>query len=81
MIRSGLGSVLVFRGDTMPKPIEEMDPQTREQVWNMAGRIQWTAEDWKTFHKYVTLAFATIVFRHAKERISNGPETIGAEKI
>jgi len=53
----------------MPKPIEEIDPKTAAQVWELAGRITWTAEDWKTFYFAITRAFVEIVGRHAKEKI------------
>ena len=52
----------------MPKPIEEIDPKLADRVWEMAGRIDWTAEDWRTFYFAITRAFVEIVGRHAKRK-------------
>lgn len=53
----------------MPKPIEEIDPKTADQVWRIAGQVEWTVEDWKTFYFALTKAFLEIAGRHAKRKI------------
>lgn len=54
-------------------PIEQMDPKTAEQVWKIAGRVEWTVDDWKTFYWAITRAFAEIAYRHAVTRLSPVP--------
>jgi len=53
----------------MPKPIEEIDPKIAARAWELAGRIDWTSEDWKTFYFAITKAFLTIAYRHAKAKM------------
>lgn len=62
MIR-GPGSFVV--PGIMPKPIEEIDPKIAARAWELAGRIEWTSEDWKTFYFAITKAFVEIVGRRA----------------
>lgn len=66
MIR-GPGSFVV--PGIMPKPIEEIDPKIAARAWELAGRIEWTSEDWKTFYFAITKAFVEIVGRRARSEI------------
>jgi hypothetical protein len=53
----------------MPKPIEDIDPKTADMVWRVAGSVEWSAEDWRTFYFAVTKAFLAIAYRHAKAKM------------
>lgn len=53
----------------MPKPIEEIDPKIAARAWELAGRIEWTSEDWKMFYCAITKAFVEIVGRRARSEI------------
>ena len=53
----------------MPKSIAEMPPQLRDEVWKIAGQVEWTVEDWRDFHNSLTLFFARVAGRHAKAKI------------
>jgi len=53
----------------MPNPIESIDPKLYDEVWRIASRLEWTAEDWKTFYWAVAKAFVEIAGRHAKQKM------------
>ena len=53
----------------MPKSIAEMPPQLRDEVWKIAGQVEWTVEDWRDFHNSLTLFFARVAGRHAVENL------------
>jgi hypothetical protein len=49
--------------------IANMDSKLREQVWTVAGRVEWTEEDWRDFYDSLTAVFTRIAARHAREKI------------
>lgn len=59
----------------MPKPIEEIDPKFADQIWRIAGSLEWTAEDWATFYFAITRAFVEIVGRRARSEIEKRKKT------
>lgn len=63
----------------MARPIEEIDPKVADKVWELVGRIEWTAEDWTTFYFAITKAFVQIVGRHAKRRMGGGSDGSGVD--
>lgn len=44
-------------------------PRLADQIWNIAGHIEWAAEDWQDFYESLTAVFARIAARHAKRKI------------
>lgn len=53
------------------KPIP---PRLADEVWKIAGHIQWTSEDWQDFYEALTAVFARISARHAKRQIDEQTE-------
>lgn len=49
--------------------MKEMPPGLAEKVWEIAGKVEWTAEDWKDAYHSITALFARIAARHAKAKI------------
>lgn len=48
---------------------ERDEKRVREQAWEIVGKVEWSSEDWQTFHEYLSKAFMIIAARHARERI------------
>lgn len=46
--------------------------QLHEDVWSIAGRVEWDAEDWKDFYHTLTEFFARVTDRHAA-KAGHGP--------
>lgn len=60
---------IIAQWNARPKSIEQIDKKLADQIWELGGKIDFTAEDWKSFYYAITKAFVEIVGRHAKRRV------------